>query len=168
MTTPTQRHREDMARLSSPHPTHAALEAKLTEEFGRPEDAPARARRIVERSAFLINAAHQEHIDGRRAGVDAQDTEVGNDALTLAGLAQGIRDALDRGEVTAAEARGRLRDYFALHRSMVEVGNVIDAEDERLAATAEQDPAAWQAAALRTGLLRPEHLPSLLELEQSS
>ena len=165
---PISHAQEDLARASSSRPTHAALLAKVADEFGRLEDAPPRARRIVERSAFLINTAHQQHIDTRRKGVDDQDTQVGNDALTLAGLAQGVRDALDRGEITAAEARGKLRDHFALHRSMVDVGAVIDQEDERLAANAEQEPAAWQAAALRTGLLRPEFLPSVIELEESS
>jgi hypothetical protein len=123
---------------------------------------------MVERSAFLVNTEHQEHIDGRRAGVNTQDTEVGDDALALASQAQEVRDALERGELNPTQARGRLRDYFAVHRSMTEVGNVIDAEDERLAAEAEMDPAVWQAAALRRGLLRPEHLPSLLELEERS
>jgi len=165
---PTNPVQEQMYRDASLRPTHAALEAKLVEEFGSAENAPPRARRMVERSAFLINNEHQQHIDGRRAGLDRQDTEVISDAEAIARFAQEIRDRLERGEITAAETRGKLRDYFAVHRAMAEVGNVLDAEDERLAAEAELDPAAWQAEALRRGLLRRDSLPSLVELEEHS
>jgi hypothetical protein len=160
---------QEIARAASPRPTHQALRAKAVEEFGPQEaDWPPRVRRMVERSAFLINATHQAHIDERRAGVDAQDTEVGDDALALSRLAQDVRDALDSGEITAAQARGKLRDFFAAHRSMVDVSAALDAEDERLAVAAEQDPGSWQAAQLVSGGLRAEDLPSLLELESSS
>jgi hypothetical protein len=154
---------EQFDAASSPRQPLWALLRAVDDAGGLDAVDPALRRDFAKYDA-MIDSEHQAHMDRLHGNLVERDAEITNDAGEAMRQVHDVRLALANGELDARSARGELRDLAAMHASMTERHEAIDADFEREAQRAAQTAADWQAERISRGLLPPKSLPSLYEL----